>query len=107
MTTATSPATASANAPLRLEKDFPRTATVTLFAPSGRYYKTESWRRPFGAVHPSEMNASPDFHQINGGAILVETDAGTEFPEDENWGFPHIIMVSALALAVRAGRVQR
>jgi hypothetical protein len=83
-----------------------RTATVTLFKPSGKYYTTESWRRPFGAIQPSEMNASPDFHQINGGAVLVETDAGEEFPGDENWGVPHLIMAPALALAVPRRRVQ-
>lgn len=97
----------SATAASSYDTTLTRTATVTLFKPSGKYYTTESWRRPFGAIHPSEMNASPDFHQINGGAVLVETDAGEEFPGDENWGFPHIIMVPALARAVPTGRAQR
>ena len=70
-----------------------RTATVTLFKPSGKYYTTESWRVPAGAFSPHAMCESLDFHQINGGAVLVETDAGEEFPNDENFGVAHLIFV--------------
>ena len=79
------------------DAELTRRATVTLFTRSGKYYTSESWRRPFGAVGPSEMCASPDFRQINGGAVLVEAEAGDEFPNDENWGVPHIIFVPTLA----------
>jgi hypothetical protein len=70
-----------------------RRATVTLFKPSGKYYTSESWRVPYGATQASDMCKSPDFRQINGGAVLVETDAGEEFPENENFGVPHLIFV--------------
>ena len=68
-----------------------RTAVVTLFKPSGKYYTTEAWTVPAGAIGPEAMIASPDFHRISGGAVLVETDAGVEFPEAKNWGFPFLI----------------
>jgi hypothetical protein len=88
MATSTTPTAAAAAAEPKT-----RTATVTLFKPSGKYYTSESWRVPAGATGPHAMCASPDFRQINGGAVLVETDAGAEFPNDENFGVPHIIFV--------------
>jgi len=67
------------------------TASVTLFKESGKYYTGESWRVPAGAIGPYDMAKSPDFHRIGNGAVLVESDAHTEFPQDANWGFPHLI----------------
>lgn len=58
-------------------------ATVILFKPSGKYYTEEKWRIPEGAIGPSDMLRSPDFRQITGGAVLVDTQ--------EPWGFPHLI----------------
>lgn len=69
----------------------PRTASVILFRESGKYYTIESWRVPEGAISPAEMAESPDFRRINGGKVLVTTDAQEEFPADRNWGVPHIL----------------
>jgi hypothetical protein len=71
----------------------PRTVSVTLFRPSGKYYTSESWRVPPGADRVDQMCESIDFRQINGGAVLVEADALPQFPNDENWGVPHMIFV--------------
>jgi hypothetical protein len=68
-----------------------RTASVTLFKESGKYYTGESWRVPAEAIGPRDMLNSPDFHRIGDGIVLVDSDAQTQFPEDENWGFPHLI----------------
>jgi hypothetical protein len=57
-------------------------ATVVLFKPSGKYYTTEEWKVPAGAVWPYTMEFSPDFHRIDGGAVLI--------PEQEPWGVPHL-----------------
>lgn len=57
-------------------------ATVVLFKPSGKYYTTEEWRVPAGAVWPYVMEFSPDFHRIADGAVLV--------PEQEPWNVPHL-----------------
>jgi hypothetical protein len=59
-------------------------ADVVLFKPSGKYYSTESWAIPRGAVSPSDMDWSPDYHTIDGGSILVETQ--------EPWGYPHLLV---------------
>ena len=69
-----------------------RTASVTLFKESGKYYTGESWRVPAGAIGPRDMLDSPDFRRIGDGAVLVDADAHTEFPEDENWGFAHLLL---------------
>lgn len=57
-------------------------ATVVLFKPSGKYYTTEQWKVPAGAVWPYTMEFSPDFRRIDGGAVLV--------PEQEPWKVPHL-----------------
>lgn len=73
--------------------DLARTATVILFKASGKYYTTESWRVPDGAVGPWDMEESPDFRRIEGGAVLVAADADTgSFPNDENWGYPQLLI---------------
>lgn len=92
MTTTATPADVASTAPHR-----ERTATVTLFKRSGKYYTSESWRVPAGAINPYQMVDSVDFHQINGGAVLVEADALPEFPDDENWGVPHLVFAPANA----------
>ena len=53
---------------------------VTLFKPSGKYYTTEMWRIPEGAIGPHDMEDSPDFRRIGGGAVLVDSQ--------EPWGYP-------------------
>ena len=55
---------------------------VTLFKPSGKYYTTDEWRVPEGAIGPYDMERSPGFRRISGGAVLVDTQ--------EPWGFPHL-----------------
>jgi hypothetical protein len=67
-----------------------RTASVTLFRKSGKYYTIEAWRVPAGAIGPEDMRRSPDFRRIDGGLVLVDADAADEFPEAEIWGFPHL-----------------
>lgn len=67
-----------------------RTATVTLFKDTGKYYTLEAWAVPVNAILPSDMEMSPDFRRISGGAVLVDTDAASEFPGARNWGFPHL-----------------
>lgn len=57
-----------------------RVAEVILFKPSGKYYTTEYWGIPSGAIGPSDMVNSPDFWTIGGGAVLVTTQ--------EPWGYP-------------------
>lgn len=71
-------------------------ATVLLFKPSGKYYTSEEWRIPEEVqdwsayqghysretIGPRDMDQSPDFRRIDGGAVLVETQ--------EPWGFPHL-----------------
>lgn len=67
-----------------------RTATVTLFKDNGRYYTAEAWRVPVNATDPRDMELSPDFRRIDGGAVLVDAEAATEYPEAVNWGIPHL-----------------
>lgn len=67
-----------------------RTASVTLFKDSGKYYTIESWKVPVNAIGPYDMTMSPDFRRISGGAVLVDADSATEFSSAENWGFPHL-----------------
>jgi hypothetical protein len=57
-------------------------ATVILFKPSGKYYTEEEWKIPEGAIGPYDMDKSDDWHCIDGGAVLVESQ--------EPWGFPHL-----------------
>ena len=64
----------------------PGTARVVLFKPSGKYYTEESWRIPDRAVGPYDMDRSPDFRRIDGGAVLVDTQ--------EPWGYPHLLLAS-------------
>lgn len=72
-----------------------KTASVTLFKDSGKYYTIEAWKVPVHAIGPNDMELSPDFRRISGGAVLVDTDAATEFQNAENWGFPHLITPEA------------
>jgi hypothetical protein len=67
-----------------------RTATVTLFKDTGKYYTQEAWAVPVNAILPSDMEMSPDFRRIGGGTVLVDSDAAPECPEARNWGFPHL-----------------
>jgi hypothetical protein len=60
----------------------PTVALVILFKPSGKYYTSEEWRIPAGAIGPFDMKDSPDFRRIGGGAVLVETQ--------EPWGYPQL-----------------
>lgn len=57
-------------------------AEIELFKPSGKYYTTDWWEVPAGAIGPYDMKDSPDFRRIDGGAVLVLTQ--------EPWGFPHL-----------------
>jgi hypothetical protein len=58
-------------------------AEVILFKPSGKYYTTEEWEVPAGAIGPYDMLRSPDFRRIAGsGPVLI--------PSQEPWGFPHL-----------------
>lgn len=59
-----------------------RWATVFLFKPSGKYYTRESWRIPAHAIGPYDMERSPNFHRIDGGAVLIDSQ--------EPWGYPHL-----------------
>lgn len=68
-----------------------RTATVTLFKPSGKYHMQAAWRVPVAAVGPDDMVLSPDYQSIDGGAVLVDADASEEYPDAENWGYPHLL----------------
>lgn len=63
-------------------KKLGETATVILFKASGKYYTEEPWRIPPDALGPFDMERSPDFRRIGGGAVLVETQ--------EPWGYPHL-----------------
>lgn len=72
-----------------------RTATVTLFKPSGKYYTQEAWRVPEGAYGPQQMAESPDFRRIDGGAVLVDADAAPECPAARNFGVPHLFPATA------------
>jgi hypothetical protein len=70
------------------------TVSVVLFKPDGKYYMTEAWRIPPrvpsetrpGSLRettgPYDMEHSPDFHRIDGGAVLVESQ--------EPWGYPFL-----------------
>lgn len=80
----------SADLGVAAQKAFTRTAAVTLFKDSGKYYTQETWKVPVNAIVPSDMNMSPDFRRISGGAVLIEADAPAEFTKAENWGFPHL-----------------
>lgn len=57
-------------------------ARVTLFKPSGKYYTEEEWVVPADAIGPYDLNRSPDFRRIGGGAVLVDAQ--------EPWGYPHL-----------------
>ena len=54
---------------------------VTLFKPNGRYYTEEEWEVPPNAIGPADMQRSPNFRRIDGGAVLIEW---------EQWGYPHL-----------------
>lgn len=79
-----------ANARHHREALMTRTATVTLFTPDGKYYISEAWRVPEGAIGPYDMINSPDFRRINDGPVLVETNADPYSDTSENWGYPHL-----------------
>lgn len=68
-----------------------RTAAVTLFKASGKYYTVEAWRVPVNAIHPADMLLSPDFRRISDGAVLVNGEEPMEFPDAVSWGFPHLL----------------
>lgn len=55
---------------------------VTLFKPSGKFYTSEDWRIPEEAIGPFDMDRSPDFRRIDGGAVLIDSYSP--------WGFPHL-----------------
>lgn len=58
-------------------------ANVILFRSSGKYYTEEQWEVPANAIGPFDMIDSPDFRQIDGGPVLVDTQ--------EPWGYPHLL----------------
>lgn len=60
----------------------PVVAHVILFRTSGKYYTEEEWLIPERAIGPYDMERSPDFRRVGGGAVLV--------PTQEPWGFPHL-----------------
>ena len=60
----------------------PKRATVTLFKASGKYYTIEQWIVPENAIGPYDMERSPDFHTIDGGPVLVDSQ--------EPWGHPFL-----------------
>jgi hypothetical protein len=69
---------------------------VMLFKPNGKYYGREEWEVPKEVkdkndyrgeftrevIGPYDMDQSPNFHRIDGGPVLVETQ--------EPWGYPHL-----------------
>lgn len=57
-------------------------ATVILFKPSGKFYTEEEWEIPEQSIGPWDMERSPDFHRIGGGAVLI--------PTQEPWGYPQL-----------------
>lgn len=67
-----------------------RTASVTLFKKSGKYYTIQAWRVPADAIGPADMRRSPDSRRVDGGSVLVDADAAVECPDTENWGVPHL-----------------
>lgn len=68
-----------------------RTASVTLFKPSGKYSAQYEWRVPVGGFLPEHMELSPDFTCMDGGTVLVDADAASELPGARNWGYPTLI----------------
>jgi len=54
---------------------------VELFKPSGKYYTTEQWEVPKGAIGPYDMRRSESFRRIDGGAVLVTS---------QGWGYPQL-----------------
>lgn len=76
---------------------------VTLFKPSGKYYTVDEWRVPANVpngrggyrapVIPADMEHSPDFRRIDGGAALVQ--------DGENgvhgWGYEHLFPSVSIA----------
>lgn len=83
--------TDNSNLEENVESDEVRRASVTLFKPSGKYYTGESWRVPENAIGPYDMASSPDFRRIGDGPVLVESEPHSQSPNDENWGYPHIL----------------
>lgn len=85
-------------------------ATVLLFKPSGKYYTEEKWAVPErvpdfspqrgnymrAVMGPYDLEHSPDFRRIDGGAVLVVTQ--------EPWGFPHLFPGGPLGLSDRLER---
>jgi len=59
-------------------------AQVVLFKNSGKYYTQEEWEIPKGAITPADMAWSKDFRLISGDGIVL-------IPDQEPWGYPHII----------------
>lgn len=57
-------------------------AEVELFKPSGKFYTSESWQVPQGALGPYDLSFSCDFRRIDGGVVVV--------PAQEPWGSPHV-----------------
>jgi len=61
--------------------------TVDLFKPNGKFYTSEEWRVPEGAIGPTDMDRSPDYREIDGGPVLVTSSSA--------WGFPTLILGEA------------
>ncbi len=60
-----------------------KTAPVTLFKQGGKFYTSEKWRIPEGAIGPWDMEKSPDFRRIDNGPVLID---------GEPWGYyPHLL----------------
>lgn len=85
-----SPVTLTGDLGAAVQEACTRTATVTIFKPSGRYYMTAEWQVPVAAVGPYDMVLSPDYQSL-GGAVLVDADASEHYPNALNWGVAHVI----------------
>ena len=70
-----------------------RLAPVTLFKSSGKYYTSELWCIPVGAIGPHDMVDSPDFRRIDGGQVLVQSELTLGNGQDQGytWGFPALL----------------
>lgn len=57
-------------------------AKVIIFKTGGKFCFEEEWTVPKDAIGPFDMERSPDFRRIEGGAVLIESQ--------EPWGYPHL-----------------
>lgn len=60
------------------------TVEVHLFKPNGKYYTTEDWLIPDESFGPHDMERSPDFRRIDGGAVYITNKSP--------WGFPTLLI---------------